>query len=374
MNINLRPEDRVAADLVVWPLPIDQVLYEAEQPIVFLTHSITGQSLLAYLVQESTVGADYILASASPQKIQQLEQGAVGVREALCADWMWLLRQNAEAGTFDLWSVNEALVPDDFLPIPGTALLPEHSVVFAARALGEGIALGRMPCSVISLVADAARASLKAVFDFVREANTEGRPTDAQRALYDLPVQRLRFASFEVGLAEPNPELFPDDSLHKAISRLVSGLEWAQSSSDDDAVPGQSPQEQEVVLRAALALTPPSSGVVSAIEVSGTWLGARRFHLDRTARTKVSRRLRSLRSERIVLFSGRIGEIDDDNLSFTLREADDGVDHKGSFPEELLDDMRTHYYESNRVQISGVELNGRLRVTAVVQLDPPSEA
>lgn len=374
MNINLTPEDRVAADLVVWPLPIDRVLYEAEQPIVFLTHSITGQSLLAYLAHESAVGADYILASASPRKIQQLEQGTVGVREALCADWMWLLRQNAQAGSIDLWSVNEALVPDDFLPIPGTALLPEHSVVFAARALGEGIALGRMPCSVISLVADSARASLKAVFDFVREANTEGRPTDAQRALYDLPVQRLRFASFEVGLAEPNPELFPDDSLHKAISRLTSGLEWAQSASDDEAVPGQSPQEQEVVLRAALALTPPSSGVVSAIEVSGTWLAGRRFHLDRTARTKVSRRLRALRSERIVLFSGRIGEIDDDNLSFTLRETDDGADHKGSFPEELLDDMRTHYYESNRVQISGVELNGRLRITAVVQLAPPSEA
>lgn len=374
MNVNLKPEDRVAADLVVWPLPIDRVLYEAEQPIVFLTHSITGQSLLAYLAHESALGADYILASASPRKIQQLEQGTVGVREALCADWMWLLRQNAQAGSIDLWSVSEALIPDDFLPIPGTALLPEHSVVFAARALGEGIALGRMPCSVISLVADSARASLKAVFDFVREANTEGRPTDAQRALYDLPVQRLRFASFEVGLAEPNPELFPDDSLHKAISRLTSGLEWAQSASDDEAVPGQSPQEQEVVLRAALALTPPSSGVVSAIEVSGTWLAGRRFHLDRTARTKVSRRLRALRSERIVLFSGRIGEIDDDNLSFTLRETDDGADHKGSFPEELLDDMRTHYYESNRVQISGVELNGRLRITAVVQLAPPSEA
>jgi hypothetical protein len=374
VNIDLKPEDRIPADLTVWPLPIDRVLYEAEQPIIFLTHSTSGQSLLAYLAHESVTGVDYILASASPRKIQQLEQGGVGVREALCADWMWILRSSLQTSTVDVWAVTEAAVPDEYLPIPGTGLLPEHSVVFAARALGDGIALGRMPCSVISLVADSARASLKAVFDFVREANTEGRPTDAQRALYDLPVQRLRFASFEVGLAEPNPELFPDDSLQKAISRLTSGLEWAESASDEVAVPGQSPQEQEVILRAALALTPPSSGVVSAIEVSGTWLGGRRFHLDRTARTKVSRRLRTLRSERIVVLSGRIGEIDDDNLSFTLRETDDGIDHKGAFPDELLDDMRTHYYESNPVQISGVELNGRLRVTAVVQLAPPGEA
>lgn len=60
--------------------------------------------------------------------------------------------------------------------------------------------------------------------------------------------------------------------------------------------------------------------------------------------------------------------------SFILREANDGVDHKGAFPEELLDDMRTHYYESNRVEISGVELNGRLRFTAIVQLLPASDA
>ena len=258
--------------------------------------------------------------------------------------------------------------------MPGTPLRPEHTVVFSARALGEGIELGRMPCSVVSLVADSARASLKAVLDYVRAANTEGRPTDAQRALYDLPVQRLRFASFEVGLAEPQSDLFRDESLQQAIAFLELGLVWAETSSNQTVSPGQSPGEREAVLRATLALTPPSSGAVSAIEVSGAWLKGRRFHLDRNSRTKVSRQLRDLRSERIVLYSGRIGEIDDDNLSFTLRETEDGVDHKGAFPEDLLDDMRTYYYESNRIQISGVELSGRLRVTAVVALDAPSEA
>lgn len=373
MNIELRPENRIAAGLVSWPLAIDRVLYEAEQPIIFLTHSTAGQPMLAYLAHESTVSADYILASASPTKVQQLERGIVGVRESLCADWMWLLRAHPDTGAVDLWTVDETDIPSEYLPIPHTGLRPEHSIVFAARARGDGIALGQMPCSVISLVADSARASLKAVFDYARATNTGGRPTDAQRALYDLPVQRLRFASFEVGLAEPSAELFGDERIPLAISRLADGLEWAVSALDQDEVPGQSPQEQEAILRAALALTPPSSGVVSAIEVSGTWLGERRFHLDRTARIKVSRRLRTLRSERIAIFAGRIGEIDDDNLSFTLRETEDGVDHRGTFPEELLDDMRTHYYESNRVQISGVEMNGRFRATAVVPSAVPSE-
>lgn len=374
MNIDLRPDERISPDFVGWPLPIDRVLYEAEQPIVFVTHSVSGQSLLAYLADESEAGCDYVLATASPRKLQQLERGELGVREALCADWMWIVRHSVADDTHGVWVVNEADIPGEHLPVPGTGLLPEHSVVFAARALGDGIALGKMPCSVVSLVADSARSSLKAVLDFVREANTEGRPTDAQRALYDLPVQRFRFASFEVGLTEPSLELFANEVLQEAIARLTSGLEWAESASVDDEVPGQTPSEQEAVLRAALALTPPSSGVVSAIEVSGTWLGGKRFHLDRNARAKVSRRLRNLRSEKIVILSGRIGEIDDDKLSFTLRETKDGVDRKATFPDDLLDDMRTLYYEANRVEISGVELNGRLRVTAVVQISAAAES
>lgn len=374
MNIDLRPEDRLPLSIVAWPFPIDRVLYEAEQPIIFLTHSTVGQPLLAYLAHETADFSYFVLASASTAKIRMLELGTIGVREAICSDWMWLARFNGTGPDADLWSVVEADIPSDYLPVPGTPLLPEHTVVFAARALGEGIELGRMPCSVVSLVADSARSSLKAVLDYVRGTNTEGRPTDAQRALYDLPVQRLRFASFEVGLAEPHADLFRDESVQQAIAILEQGLAWAEAESNQAASPGSSPGEREAVLRATLALTPPSSGAVIAIEVSGAWLKGRRFHLSRNSRRKVSRQLRSLRTERIVLYSGRIGEIDDDNLSFTLRETDDGLDHKGSFPDDLLDDMRLHYYESNRIQISGVELSGRLQVTAVVALAAPSEA
>ena len=374
MNINLRPEDCLPQSIVAWPLHIDRVLYEAEQPIIFLTHSTVGQPLLAYLAHETADFSYFVLASASSAKIRMLELGTIGVREAICSDWMWLARSNVTNSSAELWSVVEADIPNDYLPVPGTPLLPEHTVVFATRALGEGIELGRMPCSVISLVADSARASLKAALDYVRGTNTEGRPTDAQRALYDLPVQRLRFASFEVGLAEPHADLFRDESVQRAVAILEQGLIWAEAESNHTASPGNSPEEREAVLRATLALTPPSSGAVSAIEVSGAWLKGRRFHLSRNSRRKVSRQLQNLRTERIVLYSGRIGEIDDDNLSFILRETDDGVDHRGSFPEDLLDDMRLHYYESNRVQISGVELSGRLRVTAVVALAAPSAA
>lgn len=373
MNIQLRAENRFDAQLIDWPMPVDRVLYEAEQPIIYLSHSRYGQQLLVYLADEAADATYLILATTSLSEIQLIEQGVLGVREALCSDWMWIARCAHGLQNFELWSVVEDDIPNEYLPTPGTPLLAEHSVVLSARAIGEGIKLGRMPCSVISLVADSMRASLKAIFDYVRSANSGGRPTDAQRVLYDLPVQYLRFGSFEIGLAEPANGLFLDESLPLTIFFLERGLSWVESHDVEAISPGDTPEEREAVLRALLALTPPSTGLVNTIEISGSWLNGKQFKLNRNSRVKVNRQLRNLSSERIVIYSGRIGEIDDDNLSFILRDSEDGVEHKGFFPEELLDDMRAHYYESNRIKISGIEFSGRLRVTAVVSITLSNE-
>lgn len=370
MNIDLVDENSLRLMLVEWPLPVQEVLYEAEQPIVFLTYSsVLGQPLLAYLADENSEASFVILASASSEKINNLKEGTIGVREALVSDWMWLVRGSHSSGVAKIWAIKESDVPDGCLPVHGTPLLPEHAVVFSARALGEGITLGHMPCSVVSLIANAVRTSLKVLLDYVRAANTEGRPKDAQRKLYNLPVQRLRFASFEIGLAEPDYGLFKDETMQIAISSLVRGLKWAQDSTGQASLGDADAEERDAILRATLALTPPSSGVVREIEVSGAWLQGRRFRLDRNARLKVNKQLQTDRAEKIVVYKGRIGEVDDDNLSITIRDTSDGVDRKGFLPEELWDEVRAHYYYSNHVEISGVERKGRLNVTAVVAQD-----
>lgn len=374
MNIDLAGKNCLGLELVEWPLPIHEVLYEAEQPIVFLTYSsVLCQPLLAYLADEESEESSIILASASSEKISNLKKGIIGVREALVSDWMWLVRGSHSDGAAKIWAIRESDVPDGYLPVHGTPLLPEHTVVFSARALGDDIALGRMPCIVVSLVADAVRSSLKVLLDHVRAANTEGRPKDAQRKLYDLPVQRLRFSSFEVGLAEPDHGLFRDESMQVVISSLTRGLKWAQDAAGQVSLGEGDAEELDAILRATLALTPPGSGVVREIEVSGAWLQGRRFRLDRNARLKVSKQLRAHRAEKIVVYKGRIGEVDDDNLSITIRDTSDGVDRKGFLREEFWDEVRAHYYYSNRVAISGIERNGRLNVTAVVAQDDPDE-
>lgn len=368
MNIDLQPDNRIPDGFFDFPLPVQRVLYEAEQPIVYVTKTKQGQEMLAYLADEANGHQFIVVAPVTPSSLIRLESGSIGIREALTETWMWIVRTNFAQGVSEAWSVSEDAIPALHLPKAGTPLLPEHRIAFSARAVGDGIALGSVPCSVIAFVANAAKSSLKAILDHTLAANAEGRPTDAQRALYDLPVRQLKFASFEVGLAAPKQDLFPNDIVLQAVNDLQTGLEWAENIQSNDALEVWDDNKTEAILRATLALTPPSHGVITSVEVGGYWLKGHRFTLTRKSRSKVANRLRQLKEEEIVLLSGRIGEIDDDKLSFILRDVEgESGERRGSFPEDLLDDMRSHYFEENRVEISGVIRAGKLRVTAVVR-------
>lgn len=375
MNIDLRDDNQIPDGFFDFPLPVVRVLYEAEQPIVYLTKTKQGQEMLAYLADETESEHFIVLAPATPSSINRLESGSISIREALTDTWMWMVRADFGRQTARAWSVTEADIPPLHLPKAGTPLLPEHRIAFSARAVGDGIALGRVPCSVVAFVANAAKSSLKAVLDHALAANAEGRPTDAQRALYDLPVQQLKFASFEVGLAAPKQDLFPNDTVLDAVRDLQTGLEWAEDTESVEALNvGNDDSKEEAILRATLALTPPGHGAITSVEVGGYWLKGHRYTLTRQSRVKVANQLRQLKEEEIVLLYGRIGEIDDDKLSFILRDvgAENG-EQRGNFAEELLDDMRSHYFDGNRIKISGVIRGGKLRVTAVVHSDEPAD-
>ncbi|MDN7557263.1 hypothetical protein [Burkholderia orbicola] len=181
-------------------------------------------------------------------------------------------------------------------------------------------------------------------------------------------MRQLKFSSFEVGLSAPQQDHFANHEVLRAVEDLQTGLEWAQDVGNEEALNADDDAKIEAILRATLALTPPGHGIITSVEVGGYWLKGHRYTLTRQSRTKVANRLRQLREEEIVFLSGRIGEIDDDKLSFILRDVDgeDG-ERRGSFDEDMLDDMRLHYYDGNRIQISGILRGGRLRATAIVR-------
>lgn len=337
-------------------------LYTAERPIVFITRSAHEQTMLGYVADDSQDGTWYFLAPISNARLSELRQGALTVRDALTGSWLWQCLEGLDG--LHVWAVEPSSVPDIFLPSRGTPLLPEHEAAIVTRAVGEGVNLGRIPASVIAFVTDATRRAVKTVLDFVSETRPEGRPTEEHRALYDLPVQRFAFASFEVSFGSPDSGLFPSDELRVATERLESGLIWA-ASPNSDPLSAKTDDERAAILRAVLLLTPPSVGPIAEVQISGAWLRRGQVRLRRESRKKVRAELRTLDSERVVTYRGRIGEVDRDRCTFILRDTVDARDRRGVFAEDLLDDVLQHFTDSRKVAIAGVERGGQLHAAAV---------
>jgi hypothetical protein len=221
-----------------------------------------------------------------------------------------------------------------------------------------------MPASVVAFVADSTRKAIKILLDNLLMLPSEGRPREEHRALYDLPIQNFAFASFELSFGMPDEELFPREQLREAAKKLERGLAWA-SSIDSAPLAAESDAERETILRAALLLTPPQAGVITEVQVSGLWIQRGSIRLTRDSRRRVRQELRNIDSERVMSYTGRIGEIDIDNSSFILRDVEDGQDRRGFYNDDLLDDMITFFADAQRVAVAGVERLGRLYVSAV---------
>ncbi len=137
MNLVIKTENRILEGIFEYPLPIERVLYEAEQPIVYLTKTKQGQMMLAYLSQETDSHQFVIVAPTTQSSIIRLENGALGLLEALTEIWMWMIRTSFTQGDSEVWSVTEDTIPELNLPKPGTPLFCEHRIALSEREIGD---------------------------------------------------------------------------------------------------------------------------------------------------------------------------------------------------------------------------------------------
>lgn len=341
----------------------DEVLYEAEEPIVFTLRTAVHQRVLAYLADASSTARWLLMAPCSDELLSDLKAGRVPVREALVASWLWLGRLDDHDQWKAAWAVNADDLPPEHLPAPGVMLLPEHEPVLSTRAVGATIGRTSTPASVVAYVADATRKALKGLLELELNLLGQGRPSDDLRSLYDLPVQRMQYSSFEIAFSSPTPFL-EDPSLAKCVQLLRRGLQWA-ASDDDTPLVASSDEEREAVLRAIRQLTPPTTGAIEGIDIGGQWMQHQPVALGRAARRRVQAELRRSNTERVARAEGRIRNFDKDDFTFVLRDTRDGVDVRGTFDESLYDDAIDFYTNDDRVLIAGVERGGRLYVAAV---------
>jgi len=366
----MRPSrDPVTPSPIGARLIVEEVLYDAERPVVFTTRSIAGQLLLAYAAGDTPDGSWFVLAACTQRTINGLQSGHISVHDALTSSWMWLAHEDLTGALAGVWPVTREEVPEEHLPAPGTPLYPEHEAALVTRAIGDEVSLGKIPASVVAFVADATRKAVKTLLDYRLSKSSEGRPTEEHRALYDLKIQRFAFSSFEVSFAPPDEDLFGNVELQQVAENLEAGLRWAVASTGEPLVATGGDEERLAILRASLLLTPPSGGPISEVEVSGQWISRGKVRLTRTARPRVYAEIRRLATERVVKIVGRVGQVDRDNLSFILRDTSDERDRKAIFPEDLLDDVLQALVDAGLVEVAGVERSGRLYIAAIAPAD-----
>jgi hypothetical protein len=357
------PVNRPTIDLQLFAdFKVEEIIYEAEEPIVFTALVSGGQRVLAYLADHNSAGRWLVMAPCTARTLAALQDGTATVFDTLTASWMWLANLADDGHPSRAWSIDSTDLPAGHLPSRDLPLLPEHEALLVTRATGPRIVAGDIPASVVAFVAASTRLAVKTLLDFILESAGAGRPTDDARLLYDLPVSRFAFNSFELSFAA-HRSLLPSPELDRAAALLQGGLAWAAAS---DATPlvAQSDGERDAVLRAVLQLTPPTSGAIETISISGRWMTRGAATLTRASRRRVRTEVQQLQVEHVVRKEGRIRELDLDKLSFILRGSE--VEVKCSFGDEQYDDVMDSFNSQVSVVVGGVERGGRL-FAAVVQ-------
>jgi len=353
---------RVPIELLGAATPV-KVLYEAEEPVVFTLNSAVGERLLAYIADSTSETRWVLLTPCGDQLLDELMSGRLPLRSALERSWLWLARLDNEDHWQGVWAVCLDELPSEHVPVPGVMLLPEHEPVFSARAVGEQLGRSTIPASVVAYVADATRKAIKGVVEHVLEHDSQGRPSDKLRSYYDLPTHHFEFASFEISFAAPQG-LEDAAPLTRGLELLRRGIEWAANESEEP-LEAQNKQERQAILRAIKQLTPPSTGAITRIDVGGQWMDHQVVKLHRSARRRVQAELRRAPSEKRASVTGRLREFDKDNLAFILRHTAGGNDVRGSFEEELYDELLEYFNNDELVCVMGSERSGKLHVDAV---------
>jgi hypothetical protein len=339
--------------------PVD-VLYSFEGPRIFTCRDDEQRLFLAYVADESESVRRLLVVPTSPRIVEGLLSGQSSVRQALDQPWLWVVDESSDGALTTARLGDLSQVPEDFAPRPGVPLLAEHRPLLSVRLVGPELGPQRVVASVVRRAVDGVLGALKILTEQATDVEAaDGRPRDSLRRLYDLPVREVRFASFEISLADPRataqePLFGAEDAkaLDVAGEWLRAGLTWLV---DDDAV--ELDEARKVAILEALAkLVPPSQGVVQEVQVGGLMVGSRasKFVLTRHATTRVRAALRAARSEpELKSFVGRVRELDKDKLSFQLRD-DEGVNIcRCSFPEELSAEIETAFVNERHVAVAG---------------------
>jgi len=346
-----------------------EILYEFDGPRIFTTLDVDGERNLVYWSDEDESVCRYVVAPTTQRILDSLQSGIISVHDALNQPRCWLCDVTSDGEIVGCQLVDFEAIPNDALPALGTMLWPSLEPLLTLRAIGQEIAPGQIPGSVIRSCVEGVQKSFKILSEYVLGQKPQaGRPDEFLRRLFDLPTQRLAFSSFEISFRMPIAErsLFRDvehksqeaETLEEVGKLLNKGLKWLTTKAADEGVYSPSgSDESAAVLRALKEITPSSHGNIERLELQGQLLGPRvtPLVLERHDRQRVNTAIRNLDLEpQVVDLEGRIRELDKDRLSFELREIHATPDsQRFVFDEELREDVTQAFNDDVRVRVAG---------------------
>ncbi len=346
-----------------------EILYEFDGPRIFTTLDVDGERNLVYWSDEDESVCRYVVVPTTQRILDSLQSGIISVHDALNQPRCWLCDVTSDGEIVGCQLVDFEAIPNDALPALGTMLWPSLEPLLTLRAIGQEIAPGQIPGSVIRSCVEGVQKSFKILSEYVLGQKPQaGRPDEFLRRLFDLPTQRLAFSSFEISFRMPIAErsLFRDvehksqeaETLEEVGKLLNKGLKWLTTKAADEGVYSPSgSDESAAVLRALKEITPSSHGNIERLELKGQLLGPRvtPLVLERHDRQRVNTAIRNLDLEpQVVDLEGRIRELDKDRLSFELREIHATPDsQRFVFDEELREDVTQAFNDDVRVRVAG---------------------
>jgi hypothetical protein len=341
----------------------DEILFEFNGPKIFTSIGGFGQLLLCYECDEDDEGSTYLVAPCGSRTVEHLDEGSVTVFEALNQPWLWAVRRDHTG--LRAWKLDSLdVVPARNRPFRDATLKPESMPLLTYRLIGEGLAPGKVPASVVAMAVTRPTLAIRRLMQILGSRSaTGGRPDNAFRALYDLEAQRFAYNSFEVSLRPPEqqqPELGASvyDAGAEALKNAISWLE----ETDETIEPA--------LLEVLDALAPPVHGRIQKAEIRGALVGTRRITLDREDTKRIRAALKSQAAPELIETRGRIRELDRDKRSFTLRERPDSSPELNcTYSDELFDTVWEAFDAEVLVHLQGkLSTRGILEVTALEQV------
>jgi len=344
----------------------EDVLLEFNAPATFTFHDDMGTLMLAHFCDDDAGTNRYFVAPINNRLLTRLRVGDLSIRGSLDQPLSWLVDVNGRGEVEQAWVASIDDVPPDALPQPDVMLRPNLDPLIRLRAIGAQIQPGTLPTSAVRQLVTSVEQATRTLVNFVFDRQGRaGRLPDNLRDYYVLHAQQFTFNSFEVGFRFPSQEdagrLLGDDlaSVFTQVEQmLVRGLEW--TTQEQAAAPSSDPAESEAILRAIADLAPRRGGATERIEVSGRVVrdAPRPIVLSRGTRARATRTLRTdpTHEPPFSTARGRIRELDQDRLTFILRERDDlppGPDLTFTFEPEFLDDVLDAFSDGYRVRVGG---------------------